>query len=455
LGSARTAFYNWLYARHCDGRFLLRFEDTDRERSTEAAVEVVLEGMAWLGLDYDDGPYYQTRRFERYAEVIDRLIESGSAYYCYCGRDRLDRLRQEQMASGQKPRYDGHCRDARSHGRGKTSPVVRFRTPTDGVVNFNDQVRGAISIQNNELDDLILARADGSPTYNLAAVIDDIDMGITHVIRGEDHLNNTPRQIHIVEAMGARRPTYAHIPMINGSDGKKLSKRHGATSVLQYRDDGFLPQALLNYLARLGWSYGDQEVFSREEMVEKFDAIDINKSAANFDLDKLMWVNQQYIQMLPMGELVARARPFFVASGIELEESDTIEDVVDAQRSRVKTLIEMAEKSRPFFGELTDFDKGAAKKYLRPVSEAPLRDLLGDLEKAESWDVENLQSLVEKVAVAHDLKLGKIAQPLRVALTGSAASPSIYITLHLIGREQCLKRLEHALAYIEARIAAS
>jgi glutamyl-tRNA synthetase len=357
------------------------------------------------------------------------------------------------MAAGRKPRYDGRCRDRRGDILEGTAAVVRFRTPPEGIVNFDDQVRGVVSFQNTELDDLILARADGSPTYNLAAVVDDVDMGVTHVIRGEDHLNNTPRQIHIIEAMNARRPTYVHIPMINGSDGKKLSKRHGATSVLEYRDDGFIPDALLNYLARLGWSHGDQELFSREEMIGKFDIADINKSAANFDVDKLLWVNQQYIQTLSTGELASRARPFFVASGIVLGAGDAIEDVVDAQRSRAKTLVEVAEKSRPFFGESVALDAAAAKKHLRPVVEAPLRELRENLETVTLWDVENLQVVIEEVAAAHELKLGKIAQPLRVAVTGSTASPSIYTTLELIGREQCLKRLEQALAYIEARIA--
>ena len=453
IGSARTALYNWLYARRFGGRFVLRLEDTDRERSTEEAVTVTLEGMTWLGLDYDEGPYYQTQRFDRYGEVIAQLLDKDKAYHCYCSRDRLDQLRKTQMAAKEKPRYDGHCRDNPNAAQSDAPPVVRFRTPLDGVIDIDDGVRGRVSIQNSELDDLIIARADGSPTYNLTVVVDDIDMGVTHVLRGDDHLNNTPRQIHILEALGAAQPVYAHIPMINGADGKKLSKRHGAVSVLQYRDDGFLPQALLNYLARLGWSHGDQEVFTRDEMAASFDIGGINKSAANFDFEKLLWVNQQHIQTLPLADLVGHVKPFFDSVGIDTADQARLEAVINAQRTRAKTLVEMAEKSRPFFGELGEFEETAAKKHLRPVAAPPLRDLRERLKTLEPWARDALHALVEEIAAAHELKLGKIAQPLRVAVTGSAASPSIDVTLHLVGREQCLKRLDKALVYIDARAA--
>ena len=455
IGSARTALYNWLYARRFGGRFVLRLEDTDRERSTDEAVAVILEGMAWLGLDHDEGPYYQTQRFDRYGEVITQLLDEEKAYHCYCSRERLDRLRKAQMAAKEKPRYDGHCCDNPNAAQSSEPPVVRFRTPLDGVIDIDDGVRGRVSIQNGELDDLIIARADGSPTYNLTVVVDDIDMGVTHVIRGDDHLNNTPRQIHILEALGAERPVYAHIPMINGADGKKLSKRHGALSVLHYRDEGFLPQALLNYLARLGWSHGDQEVFTRDEMAASFDIAGINKSAANFDLEKLLWVNQQHIQTLSLADLVQHATPFFEHAGIDTADQARLEAVIDAQRTRVKTLVEMADKSRPFFGELGEFEETAAKKHLRPVAAAPLRDLRERLSTLEPWACDALHTLVEEIATAHELKLGKIAQPLRVAVTGSAASPSIDVTLQLVGREQCIKRLDKALAYIDARAAAA
>lgn len=455
IGSARTALYNWLFARRHGGRFVLRLEDTDRERSTEEAVAAIREGLAWLGLDHDEGPYYQTQRFERYGEVIAQLLDEDKAYHCYCSRERLQQLRKAQMAAKEKPRYDGHCRDNPDAGQSGDPPVVRFRTPLDGFIDIDDNVRGRVSIQNSELDDLIITRGDGSPTYHLTVVVDDIDMNVTHVIRGDDHLNNTPRQIHILEALGAERPVYAHIPMINGADGKKLSKRHGALSVLYYRDEGFLPEALLNYLARLGWSHGDQEVFTRDDMTASFDIEGINKSAANFDLEKLLWVNQQHIQTSPLAELVPYVEPFFDRAGIDTADQAQLEAVIDAQRTRAKTLVEMAEKSQPFFGELEEFDESAAKKHLRPVAVAPLRDLRERLKTLEPWACDALHALVEEIAAARELKLGKIAQPLRVAVTGSAASPSIDVTLQLIGREQCIARLDKALAYIDARAAAA
>ena len=450
IGSARTALYNWLYARRHGGRMVLRVEDTDRERSTQEAVEVILEGMAWLGLDYDEGPYYQTQRFDRYREVVNDLLARGKAYRCYCSRERLDELRSGQMAAKEKPRYDGHCRNHPNPDNG-SPPVVRLRTPLEGAVVIDDRVRGDITIQNSELDDLIIERSDGSPTYHLSVVVDDIDMGITHVVRGDDHLNNTPRQIHILEAIGAQRPIYAHIPMINGSDGKKLSKRHGAVSVLQYREDGILPKALLNYLARLGWSHGDQEIFSEAEMIAAFDIEDINKSAATFDLDKLLWVNQHYIQHLPLAELVAHAKPYFDKAGLDTSDAGQLGAVIDAQRTRAKTLVEMADKSRPFFGPLTSLDEEAMAKHLMPAVAAPLRDLRDRLHTHQPWDAPALHALIESLATAHDIKLGKIAQPLRVAVTGFAASPAIDVTLYLVGREQCIARLDGALAYIASR----
>lgn len=455
IGSARTALYNWLFARRHGGRFVLRLEDTDRARSTQEAVEVILEGMAWLGLDYDEGPYYQTQRFDRYAEVVEALKQAGRAYPCYCSRERLDALRERQMAAKEKPKYDGHCRDNPDAAVDGVDPVIRFRTPPDGEVVIEDVVRGRVVISNAELDDLVIARSDGSPTYHLTVVVDDIDMGVTHVVRGDDHLNNTPRQIHILEALGAARPVYAHIPMINGADGKKLSKRHGAVSVLHYRDEGILPQALLNYLARLGWSHGDQEIFTPEELIAAFDLEGINKAAATFDLDKLHWVNQQYFQSIALADLAAHAEPHFHAAGIDTSDTAHFHAVVDVQRTRAKTLVEMAEKSGPFFGALAGFDEGAAKKHLRPVAAAPLKDLKDRLEHQDPWTPEALHRTVEAVAEAHELKLGKVAQPVRVAVTGSAASPGIDVTLHLVGREECVKRLAQALAYIEAREAAA
>ncbi|MEX2479569.1 MAG: glutamate--tRNA ligase [Gammaproteobacteria bacterium] len=450
IGTARTALYNWLYARGRGGRMVFRLEDTDRERSTQAAVDAILESMAWLGLDYDEGPYYQSQRYDRYREAVQQLFDAGQAYHCYCSRERIDALRDAQMAAKEKPRYDGHCRDNPDADNGNP-PVVRFRTPPSGSVVVEDHVRGAVTFRNDELDDLIIARSDGTPTYHLTVVVDDIDMGVTHVIRGDDHLNNTPRQIHILEALGASRPVYAHIPMINGPDGKKLSKRHGAVSVLEYREAGILPQALLNYLARLGWSHGDQEIFSPDELKQLFDIDGVNKSAAAFDPDKLAWVNQHYIQTLDLESLVAQAEPFFRAAGLDTGDGAHLARVVDAQRTRAKNLVEMADKSHPFFGELGGFDEAAATKHLRGVAAAPLRTLRERLAALPEWTAEALHAAVEAAAAEHELKLGKVAQPLRVAVTGSSASPSIDITLALIERDECLRRLDMALAYIAAR----
>ncbi|MCB1746018.1 MAG: glutamate--tRNA ligase [Gammaproteobacteria bacterium] len=451
IGSARTALYNWLYARGRDGRMVFRLEDTDRERSTQEAVDAILESMSWLGLDYDEGPYYQTQRFDRYREAVQQLLDGGRAYHCYCSRERLDALREQQMAAKEKPRYDGHCRDNARADNGNP-PVVRFRTPPDGTIVIDDHVRGAVTFQNSELDDLIIARSDGTPTYHLTVVVDDIDMGVTHVIRGDDHLNNTPRQVHILEALGADRPVYAHIPMINGPDGKKLSKRHGAVSVLEYRDQGILPQALLTYLARLGWSHGDQEIFTLEELVRNFDISGVNKASASFDPDKLAWVNQQFIQAMELDALVAAAAPYFAALGLPTEDAAQLAAVVDAQRTRAKTLVEMADKSRPFFGPLAEMDEDAAHKHLRFGVAAPLRTLREALAVLDDWQPEALHAAVETAAAAHEMKLGKVAQPLRVAVTGGTASPSIDITLQLVGKTQCLERLDAALAYIAERV---
>ncbi|MGE0483472.1 MAG: glutamate--tRNA ligase [Gammaproteobacteria bacterium] len=451
IGSARTALYNWLYARGRGGRMVFRLEDTDRERSTQEAVDAILASMTWLGLDYDEGPYYQTQRFDRYGEAVQQLLDSGRAYHCFCSRERLDALREQQMAAKEKPRYDGHCRDNR-HADNGNSPVVRFRTPPDGAIVIEDHVRGAVTFQNSELDDLIIARSDGTPTYHLTVVVDDIDMRVTHVIRGDDHLNNTPRQVHILEALGATRPVYAHIPMINGPDGKKLSKRHGAVSVLEYRDQGILPQALLTYLARLGWSHGDQEIFTLDELIANFDISGVNKASASFDPDKLAWVNQQFIQTMDLDGLVAAARPYFAAAGLVTDDEEHLAAVVDAQRTRARTLVEMAEKSTPFFGPLESMDEDAAHKHLRFGVAAPLATLRDALAALDDWQPAALHAAVEAAAAAHDMKLGKVAQPLRVAVTGSSASPSIDITLQLVGKQHCLQRLDAALAYIAERV---
>lgn len=453
VGSARTALFNWLYARRAGGKFILRIEDTDRARSTTESVDVILQALDWLGLDYDEGPYYQTQRFDRYHDVIERLLAAGKAYHCYCSKERIENLRAEQMARKVKPRYDGRCRDRSGPPPAGAPPVVRFRTPQDGGVAVADEVHGYINTSNQELDDLIIARADGTPTYHLSVVVDDIDMGVTHIIRGDDHLNNTPRQIHILEALGAERPVYAHLPMINGADGKKLSKRHGAVSVLEYRDEGFLPDALLNYLARLGWSHGNQEIFTLQELIDAFDFDGLNKSAAIFDRDKLLWINQQYIQRAPPARLVELAKPYLEAADISLGDGPDLGAAVAAQRTRAKTLVEIAEQSHMFYGHLIR-DDAAAKKHLRPVVGPALRAIRDKFAVVDDWDGEVLKDIVEQTAASFDMKMGRVAQPLRVAVTGFAASPSIDVTLELVGKARCLERLDSALAYIAERAVA-
>ncbi len=450
VGGARTALFCYLQARASNGVFILRIEDTDLERSTPESVQAILDGMEWLGLDYDEGPIYQTDRFERYAEVVQRLLEQGKAYHCYCSKDRIDALREEQMKAGLKPRYDGHCRDGAEPVAG-VKPIVRFRNPRDGDVVFDDLVRGRISISNTELDDLVIARPDGSPTYNFTVVVDDVDMAISLVIRGDDHINNTPRQINIYRALGAELPDFAHVPMILGDDGARLSKRHGAVGVMQYRDDGYLPQALLNYLVRLGWSHGDQEVFSLQEMIDKFDIRDVNRKASAFNTEKLDWLNQHYMRELPASEVAEHLSWHFEQAGIDPENGPPLADLVSVQADRVKTLKEMTAQSRVFYEEFDEFDPGAAHKHLRPVAEQPLRAIGSRLAELDTWAPEQLNETVRIAAEELELGMGKIAQPLRVALTGTAVSPSIDKTLWLIGRERSLARIERALEYVMVR----
>ena len=452
VGGARTALFCYLQARANDGVFILRIEDTDLERSTPESVQAILDGMAWLELDYDEGPFYQTRRFDRYAEVVQQLLEQGQAYPCWCSKERIEKLREEQMKLGLKPRYDGHCRDGAEPAPG-VKPVVRFRNPLAGDVAFEDLVRGRISISNTELDDLVIARPDGSPTYNFTVVVDDIDMRVSLVIRGDDHINNTPRQINIYRALGAELPDFAHVPMILGDDGARLSKRHGAVSVLQYRADGYLPQALLNYLVRLGWSRGDQEIFSRAEMIEHFDIRDVNRKAAAFNTEKLDWLNQQYLKALPPAEVARHLTWHFEQAGLDPADGPALEDLVGVQADRVKTLKEMTEQSRVFYAALGDYDEGSAKKHLRPVAETPLRAVGSRLADLAVWEPGRLDEAVRLSAEELEVGMGKIAQPLRVALTGTAVSPSIDKTLWLMGRERSLERIARALEYVLTRAA--
>ena len=452
VGGARTALFCYLQARaHC-GVFILRIEDTDLQRSTPESVQAILDGMSWLGLDYDEGPVYQTRRFARYAEVTRQLLDQGKAYHCYCSKQRIDDLRAEQMQQGRKPRYDGLCRD-RGDAPAGIKPVVRFRNPAAGEVVFDDRVRGRISISNEELDDLVIARPDGSPTYNFTVVVDDIDMGITLVIRGDDHINNTPRQINIYRALGAALPEFAHVPMILGEDGARLSKRHGAVGVMQYRDDGYLPHALLNYLVRLGWSYGDQEVFSRDEMIAHFDIADVNRKASIFNTEKLDWLNQHYLRTLPPAEVAGQLRWHFERAGLDPDHGPPLTDLVAVQAERVKTLRELTEVSRVFYEDLQDYDPGAARKHLRPVAGPALRAIASQLADVDVWEPERLDQTVHILAEELEINMGKIAQPLRVALTGTAVSPSIGKTLWLTGRERSLARISRALEYVLLRAA--
>ena len=448
VGGARTALFCWLYARHHQGTFLLRIEDTDRERSTEASIQAILDGLAWLDLSYDEGPFYQTQRFDRYREVIQQLLGEGKAYRCYCAKDRLEKLRLEQQANKQKPRYDGHCRDL--DRRDEDRPyVIRFRNPQEGEVTFDDKIRGPITIKNSELDDLIIARSDGTPTYNLTVVVDDWDMKITDVIRGDDHINNTPRQINILNALGAELPNYAHVPMILGGDGKRLSKRHGAVSLLQYRDDGYLPEALLNYLVRLGWAHGDQEFFSREEMVEYFDLNNTSRSAASFNVEKLDWLNQHYMKIMDPSSI---AKPFadqLKALDISYDNGPSLESIIAIQAERTKTLKEMAERSRYFYEEVREFDEKAAKKHLTSAALPGLSAVRERFEALTDWDKEALHQIIVDIAQAQELKLGKLAQPIRVAITGNTISPPIDVTLFYIGRDRVLERLDRAISFIK------
>lgn len=461
IGSARTALYNWLFARKHQGVFILRIEDTDLERSTPESVQAILDAMTWLGLDYQEGPFYQTNRFDRYRQALDFLLEQNKAYRCYCTKERLETLREQQLAHKEKPRYDGHCRYNALTPQGTQPYVIRFKNPIAGEVVFDDQVFGQLSFQNSELDDLILARTDGTPTYNFTVVVDDWDMDITHVIRGDDHINNTPRQINILQALDAKIPVYAHVPMILGTDGKRLSKRHGALSVMQYRDEGYLPDALLNYLVRLGWSQGDREIFSREEMTQSFSLRNINRSPAAMNPDKLLWLNQHYLKTDKISTLL----PLFKHSLMKLMQESTerplthdsmdanfcpsLEDVILAQRDRCKTITEMAEKSL-FFYVMPAYHLEAANKNLNRDTLNVLKELQNNLTLLKEWHKESIHEVIQISASKLNFGLGKVAQPLRVAVTGNTISPSIDLTLFLLGKTETLKRLTKAIEYILA-----
>ena len=453
IGGVRTALFSWLYARRQGGQFLLRIEDTDSERSTQDSIDAIVEGMAWLGLDIDEGPIHQTDRLKRYAEVRQQLLDNDSAYLCYCTREELDELRQSQLARKQNPQYDGRCRN-RTEARPGIEPVTRFKNPREGEVEVTDLIRGRVVFRNAELDDLIIVRSDdGLPTYNFSVVVDDADMAVSHVIRGDDHLNNTPRQINILRALGIEPPSYAHVPMILGADGGRLSKRHGAVSVLHYRDHGYLPEALLNYLVRLGWSHGDQEIFTLDEMVSLFDLQDVNASASTFNPDKLDWLNQQYIIAADPEYLGTLLAAQYDRLGVDITRGPAVATVAGAMQQRARTLRDMAQDTRYCYEDFEDFDSKAARKALRPVALQPLEAARTALGSLGDWNANAIDEAVRKAADELGLKLGKLGQPLRVAATGGAVSPPIDVILTLIGRDRVLARVDRAIEYVKRRAA--
>ena len=446
IGGARTALFAWLWAKKTSSKFVLRIEDTDKERSTQASVDAILEGMEWLGLDYDEGPIYQSDRTDRYNEVINVLLANGKAYYCDCSKDRLEQMRESQIANKEKPKYDGCCRQ-----KSLNNGVIRFLNPDEGSVIFNDFVKGEVSIANFELDDLIISRSDGTPTYNLTVVVDDHDMQIDCVIRGDDHINNTPKQINLYEALGWDVPKFAHVPMILGSDGSRLSKRHGALNLLSYRDDGFLPEALLNYLVRLGWSNGDQEIFSIGEMIELFELENINNSPASFNQEKLDWMNQSYIKTTSLSNLIQHLSWHLEKLNINLDNGPSINDLVKFLRERSKSLVDMAQSCVMFYTDFDGFDEAQANKTFKVNSKEVLEDLVDRLSVINDWNAENIHSVIESICEARSIGFGKVGQPFRLALSGDGKSGSIDISAQFVGKERTLSRLKMAIDWINSQ----
>ena len=446
VGGARTALFCYLYARRHGGQFVLRVEDTDRQRSTDESVQAILDGMAWLGLEHDEGPYFQTERLDRYREIVQRLLDEGNAYRCWSTPTELDAMRERARTEGRKPRYDGTWRDSEETPPSGVDPVIRFRNPLEGSVVIDDAAKGRIVIDNAELDDLVIQRADGTPTYNLSVVVDDMDMAITHVIRGDDHVNNTPRQINIAEALGARRPVYAHLPMILGEDGKRLSKRHGAVGVMQYAADGYLPEALLNYLVRLGWSHGDEEIFTLERMIELFDFDTINTSGSVFDSKKLDWMNQRYLQRLPNTALAAALAPHLTTLGIDAgPDSPTLAAVANLLRDRCVTLLEMAKSAECFYRAPVTFDEKAAAKWFVPATADVLEKTVARLATIDDWNAASVQGALEETVDAVGGGFSTLGPPLRLAITGGAASPAMNEVIALVGRDSVLQRISYAI----------
>ena len=446
VGGARTALFNWLYARHTNGKFVLRIEDTDTARSTQESVDAIFDALEWLGIEWDAGPYFQSQRFDIYKEYVDKLVDTGHAYYCTCSAEELEIMRATAKEKGGKPKYDGTCRDK---GLEKTeNAVVRFKAPLVGTTILKDVVKGNIVFQNDELDDYIICRSDGTPTYNFVVVIDDITMNINTIIRGDDHVMNTPKQMLIYNALGVPLPTYGHVPMVLGSDRTRLSKRHGATSVTAYRDMGFLPDAFINYLVRLGWSHGDQEYFTRDELIEKFSLENIGRSAGIFDQEKLLALNAEHIKATPIKTLARLLTPFLKAEGVEVTEGAFIESVVETLVPRSKTLQEMARDAVFYYTDTIEYEEKAAKKFLKTKALEPLTMLVAELEQIEIFTQENLEDAFRAVMEKSGLKLGKIAQPVRVALTGRTASPGIFEIITIIGKEKVIARLNQSIEFI-------
>lgn len=447
IGGARTALFNWLYARNKGGKFILRIEDTDLERSTEASVNAILEGMKWLGLDWDEGPFFQTQRMDRYQYFANKLLEEGKAYYCYCSPEELQERREKALKEGKKPTYDRRCRELKAPVAGR-KPVIRFKAPLEGETVVMDVIKGTVVFKNEELDDLVIVRSDGVPTYNFAVVIDDVDMNITHIIRGDDHLNNTPRQIQIYKALNFDLPVFAHVPMILGSDKTRLSKRHGATSVMAYKEMGYLNKALVNYLVRLGWSCGDEEIFSMDEMIEKFNIENIGKSAAVFNPEKLLWLNAHYIKETPLDELSSLAKEFFEKKGYTIPDRDKMYRIIESLKPRCRTLVEFAEMGSVYFEDEFEYDGGSVNKFFPNKDVSVLELIKVGIENSSSLDEKKFEEMIKSVAAQKEVKVVTVAQQLRIALSGKTVSPGLFDIIAVLGKEKTLQRIQRAIDFV-------